>query len=205
MIQFPSSTYLHKRLPKDAFYKNLALSPAVKAHFVSDIDSIYIEYGLSKDNLNLAKDSDIEVIYLMQLTLKKPDYDPKMLEAIARQNPNRLVFLLTYEEQAQLALYEKKLYINSWSLAKETGLEAQGQSLQEIWDGFVAQIALGEDATSPQEALPIEDRLQRQDRIKALEKQIAALQNKIRKEKQLNKQVQLNTELKRLKKELELR
>lgn len=35
-----------------------------------------------------------------------------------------------------------------------------------------------------------------------LEKQIAALKTKVRKEKQLNKQVQLNAELKKLKKEL---
>jgi hypothetical protein len=36
-----------------------------------------------------------------------------------------------------------------------------------------------------------------------LEKQIAALRVKVRKEKQLNKQMQLNAELKKLKKELE--
>ena len=36
-----------------------------------------------------------------------------------------------------------------------------------------------------------------------LQKQIAALQVKVRRERQLNKQVQLNAELKRLKKELE--
>ena len=202
MLSFPTSTQLHKRFPKEAFYKNLTLSPVVKAHFVSDIASIHIEYGFSKDNLNLAKDSDIEVIYMMQLTLKKPDYDPKMLEAIARQNPNRLVFLLTYEDQAQLVLYEKKLYCGGWIDAEALHLDARGTSLQEIWDGFVTQIALGAEAGADEE-LTIEQRLQRQDRIKALEKQIATLQNKVRKEKQLNKQVQMNTELKALKKELE--
>ena len=36
-----------------------------------------------------------------------------------------------------------------------------------------------------------------------LEKQIIALEKKIRREKQFNKQVEMNTELKRLKKELE--
>ena len=36
-----------------------------------------------------------------------------------------------------------------------------------------------------------------------LKKQIAALQAKVRRERQLNKQVQLNTERRRLKKELE--
>ena len=36
-----------------------------------------------------------------------------------------------------------------------------------------------------------------------LQKQIAALENKIRKEKQFNRQVEMNAELKRLKKDLE--
>ena len=36
-----------------------------------------------------------------------------------------------------------------------------------------------------------------------LEKQIAALEKKIRREKQFNKQVEMNAELKRLKKELD--
>ena len=40
-------------------------------------------------------------------------------------------------------------------------------------------------------------------RRQKLQKQIAVLQAKVRKEKQLNKQVQLNGEVRRLKKELE--
>jgi len=45
--------------------------------------------------------------------------------------------------------------------------------------------------------------VERDNRRQELEKQIAALQTKVRKEKQLNKQVPLNAELKKLKKELE--
>ncbi len=203
MLQFPTSTYLHKRLPKEAFYRNLTLSPTVKAHFVSDIDSIYIEYGLSKENLNLANDSDIETIYLMQLILKKQDYDPKILEAIARQNPNRLVFLLVYEDQIQLALYEKKLYCDSWSSAGEVGLKAQGQSLQRIWDGFIMQIALGEGSNSCYDELPVEERLQRQDKIKALEKQIIKMEAVERRERQPHKKFELHQKLELLREELE--
>lgn len=46
--------------------------------------------------------------------------------------------------------------------------------------------------------------MERENKRQKLQKQITALQTKVRKEKQLNKQVQLNTELKRLKKELEI-
>lgn len=49
----------------------------------------------------------------------------------------------------------------------------------------------------------LKESVERDARRKELQKQIAALQLKVRREKQLNKQVQLNTELKKLKRNLE--
>ena len=50
----------------------------------------------------------------------------------------------------------------------------------------------------------LKESVERNNRRQELEKQIAALQAKVRKERQLNKQVQLNAELKKLKKEMEV-
>ena len=64
-------------------------------------------------------------------------------------------------------------------------------------EGAIAQIL---DKKYPES---LKDSVERDNRRQELQKQITALQQKVRKEKQLNKQVQLNTELKKLKKELE--
>jgi hypothetical protein len=45
--------------------------------------------------------------------------------------------------------------------------------------------------------------VERDKEIETLKKQISILQNKIRKEKQLNKQIDMNTELKKLRNVLE--
>ena len=52
-------------------------------------------------------------------------------------------------------------------------------------------------------AYSIAENIQRSAEREKLQKQIAALENKIRKEKQFNRQVEMNAELKRLKKDLE--
>ena len=49
----------------------------------------------------------------------------------------------------------------------------------------------------------LKESVERDNHRRELERQIAALQAKIRKERQLNKQVQMNNELKTLKRELE--
>ena len=57
MINFPESTVVHKRIPKEAFYKHLPLSAVLKAKFVSDVDSILVTNSLTKENLNLVKEA----------------------------------------------------------------------------------------------------------------------------------------------------
>lgn len=52
-------------------------------------------------------------------------------------------------------------------------------------------------------AYSVEENIQRSAKCEKLQKQIAALENKIRKEKQFNRQVEMNAELKQLKKNLE--
>ena len=59
------------------------------------------------------------------------------------------------------------------------------------------------DALQTDTGETLKESVERDERRQQLEKQIAALQAKVRKEKQLNKQVQLNTELKRLRKALD--
>lgn len=92
MIDFPGNTLVKRRLPKEAFYKHLPLSAALKSKFVSDVDCIILENSLTRKNLNLARDSEIKEIMLLSITLKKQNFDGKIVEAIARQNPHQLIF-----------------------------------------------------------------------------------------------------------------
>lgn len=83
MLNFPESTKVHKRIPKEAFYRHLPLSAALKEKFVSDVETIIVENSLKKENLNLADDSDVKEILLLSIRLKKQDFDRKIVEAIA--------------------------------------------------------------------------------------------------------------------------
>lgn len=59
MIDFPESTRVNKRIPKEAFYQRLPLTANLKAKFISDVDSIIVSNSLKKENLHLAKDSKV--------------------------------------------------------------------------------------------------------------------------------------------------
>lgn len=203
MIEFPAATTVHRRLPKEAFYKHLPLTKILKEKFVSDVDRIVVENSFTKENLNLASDAEIKEIMLLSISLKNQEFDGKVIEAIARQNPHKLVFLLSFENQQQLAVYHNKLYRTLWMDHDEIALKLQGYSLEEIWDSFIEQIALYEERAEQTDALSIEDRLAIQDQILKLEKQIDKTENAMWKEQQPKKKFELHTRLHEYQKKLE--
>ena len=203
MIDFPTATAVHKRLPKEAFYKHLPLTKVLKDKFVSDVDRIVVENSLTKENLNLNTDSDIKEILLLSISLKKQEFDGKVIEAIARQNPHMLVFLLVFEGRWQLALYRSKLYRTQWMGASEVELKPQGFSLDEIWDSFVEQIALYDERVKTVDILSVDERLALQEQILKLEKLIDKTEAAAWKEQQPKKQFELYSCLREYKKKLE--
>lgn len=203
MIEFPAATAVHRRLPKEAFYKHLPLTKILKEKFVSDVDRIVVENSFTKENLNLASDAEIKEIMLLSISLKSQEFDGKVIEAIARQNPHKLVFLLSFENQQQLAVYHNKLYRTLWMKHDEIALKLQGYSLDEIWDSFIEQIALYEERAEQTDALSIENRLAIQDQILKLEKQIDKTENAMWKEQQPKKKFALHTRLREYQKKLE--
>lgn len=202
MITFPSTAHVGRTMPKEAFYRQLNLSPELKEKFVSDVRRITMEYALSAESLRVDKCDDLLEILVLTIQLKKQEFDNRIVEAIARQNKHKLVFILAYEDQQQLAMYSGKLYKTPWLTAEEIKLEARGQNIAAIWEACVEQIALIDEKPAAAE-LSIEERLRRQERIAKLQKDIAKLEARTRKEIQPKKKFELYQQVQALKKQLE--
>ena len=203
MIDFPASTIVRRRLPKEAFYKRLPLTAALKQKFVSDVDRITVENSLTKGNLNLAKDSEINEILLLSIILKKQEFDGKIVEAIARQNPHKLIFMLVYDDERQLAVYHSKLYRTKWMKENNLSLTLAGNTLDEIWDDLVRQIAISSEAVLQRQDRTIDEQLKDQDEIDRLNKLIKKTEAAVWKEQQPKKKFELYTRLQEYKKQLE--
>lgn len=202
-IEFPEATRVHRRMPKEAFYKRLQLNKSMKEKFVSDVDRIFVENSLTMENLHLPQESGVKEILLLSITLKKQEFDGKVVETIARQNPHNLVFLLIFEDTRQLALYHSKLYRTQWMPKEDLKLKADGFSLEEIWNSFIEQIALYEERVESADGLTIDQRLRRQEKIVKLEKQIAKTEAAAWKETQPKKRFELYSRLQKYRQELE--
>lgn len=93
-----------------------------------------------------------------------------------------------------------RYYHTDWMTQDELPLKAEGLSLDAVYENFVRQLAGTELEQTEGVQKTLQEAVQRSEQKAKLQKQIESLQVKIRKEKQLNKQMEMNTELKKLKK-----
>jgi len=200
MISFPGSSTVGRILPKEVFYKKLNLSTDLKGKFVSSIRRIVVENSLTENTLHLKPGTEVNEIIVLALDLKKQAVDDRIPEIIARQNKHNILFWLRYEEQGQLALYFNKLYKTEWQPLESMYLETKGFTLDEVWNGYVEQIALNNESGQIIEEAPVAYRLKRQEDILKLEKSIEQLDKAARAEKQPKKKFELAMQVQKLKK-----
>lgn len=94
-------------------------------------------------------------------------------------------------------------YHTEWFAEDELPIKLEGLNVDAVYENFVRQVA-GEKLKTEATGESLKESVARDEQKQALQKRIATLQTKIRKEKQLNKQMEMNGELKTLKKELEV-
>ncbi len=213
MLELPKSTEFNKRIPKQKFYENLQITPALRKSFVDQIKVIYWKNKIAATTVNLAAGEYVTELEVFTIRLNGGILDESVLKQIDREVPYHILFLLEYEGKTQAwigykessagntAFKVNRYYHTDWMPTQELPLRMEGLSIDAVYENFVRQIA--GDALEGDQAETLKEAIDRSEKKALLEKQIAALQAKIRKEKQLNVQMKLNAELKGLKKELE--
>ena len=213
MLGLPKSTEFNRRIPKQKFYENLTISPALKRVFVEQIKVICWRNKIAPSTMNLAAGKTVTEIEVLEVCLSTPQLDEAVLRQIDKEIPYHILFLLehegryqawtAYKEAAASGINAFKVgtyYHTDWLEESALPLKLDGLNIEQVYENFVRQIA-GEALSGTSETL--KESVERDERRKELQKQIAVLQVKVWRERQLNKQVLLNAELKRLKKELE--
>lgn len=210
----PASTVFYCRIPKSKFYENLSITPQLRRAFIEQINQIVWINKIAPSTSNLATGEYVEEIQVFVMKINQRELDEKVLQVIDREIPYHILYLLEYDGKVQAWIGYKEnggsktqaftvyRYFNTdWMLLAELPLKLEGMTIDAVYENFVWQIA-GEKL----ERLPtrtLKEAVEISKRKALLQKQITLLQAKIRMEKQLNIQMQLNSELKKIKREME--
>lgn len=213
MLSLPASTEYNKRIPKQKFYDNISVTPAMKKIFVEKIKSIYWRNKIATSTINLTAGDYVTEIEIFEIKLEEQSLDESILRQIDREVPYHIVFVLEYNGlyQAWTAYKESVVggknafkvdtyYHTDWLIENDIPLHIDGLSIDSIYDNFVRQIA-GSNLSDREESL--KESVDRSNKRKELQKKISALEYQVNREKQFNRQVELNEKLKAYRKEME--
>lgn len=210
MLNLPKSTAFGRRVPKQKFYEYLDVSAEVKRLFVEQIKLITWANKLSPQTLNLAPGQTVQEIEVFQIKLTGAELDKRTLELMDKQIPYHILFLLerpdgmaqlaiSYKEAAQTgdnAFRLRQSYSTDWQRMDSLTIPFNALDMDSLYEGIVRFIA-GDSLIAPA-AESLKEAVEQTQEKEKLQRQIQQLKAKMKKEKNLAKQMEIRREIKRL-------
>ena len=210
-LKFPPSTKVGKPVPKNAFYKHLEVNAKIKQHFVDDVVGINWLYKFAPSTLNVADGTKVHEIVIFSAGLKSKDCPDDVFLFIDQNMPRHVIFILEYESKYKILLNYKewkdekagqfkivKTFSTEWVTQEQLSLSIEGQTMDAIYEVMAGQVS-GFGTTKSEDTKRL---VELEALITKGKNEVEALQKKIRNERQLNRQMELNGEARSLKKQI---
>lgn len=200
MLGLPKQTEIKKIIPKNAIFAKFSMNTAAKDKFNADIKQITLVSELSKNTLTISEGDNVKSVYAMLVSLKKQDFDENNIIILSKLIPQKMVFLIEYNDRYKIAIYHTKLMQTEWLPQDRAVIKLQGLNLDAIWENFIVQIG----KITVAEGNTLNEQIAADEKRRKLAAEIERLEKKAYKEKQPRRKLELAGQIKKLKQELEL-
>ena len=208
MLGLPSTTEYNKRIPKQKFYENLSVTPALKRIFAEQIQNVIWKNKIAPATINIKPGKEVTEIEVFRIILNCGALDESALRQMDKQIPYHILFVLEYNEKYQIwigykekssgdnAFKVNKYYHTDWLDEQSAQVTLEGFDTDSIYENLVRQIGGIESGGDDTLGEQIADK----ERREKLEKEIAKLEKLARAEKQPKKKFELVQKIKQLSK-----
>lgn len=213
---FPAKALVNRPIPKTKFYEHASISRSIKDAFVSQVAQISWAYKLSPETTNLAAVKGLFEIQVFNIQLKTPELDNGVLLSIDKSIPHPIVYQLFFEGKMRVAMAYKRMnesddtkwvieqYLSShWLTISEAEQLKTPLPIALNLGGLYEQMLKALMPIPANEGENIKTQTERLSQITQKQKEITQLQSKMRNEKQFNRKVEMNNQLKTLQQQLE--
>ncbi|WP_305482061.1 DUF4391 domain-containing protein [Duncaniella muris] len=189
-------------MPKAQLYKKFELKQAQRDAFDADIARMEIVNFIAPQSLpGIAEGTEVKAVFVVDVELKRSDYDTKNILLISKLIPHRIIFALRHEDKVQLAVYHTKLFTGPWQPLTPNAsclIPINGLNLDAVWQNIVAFVGELEVA----EGNSLTEQIRIDEERTRLMRQIETLERQMRSTSQPRRQRELYSEIKKLKSNL---
>ena len=214
LFTFPKSAAFGKVLPKNKIYEHSGANTRLKELFVEQVEQIVWQYKLAPETINLPARPGVPEIQIFSIQLKTAELHGDVLRCIDGAIPYPIVFELAFDGKTQVvAAYKRpnESDASRWVLSDyfatawlPSDCERAAMPLALDLGGLYEQALhrLIPTPARPQESLA--DLVARVELVAAKQREVEKAASRLAKEKQFNRKVEINAELRKLKDELEV-
>lgn len=196
MIELPKSCYVNKVVPKKTFHQKIKMATAVKKEFTDLVEKIVWLYKIAPDTLGVNKTANIDELEIFEIQLKQKQLPKNVVKVITKSIPYPILFIIKYQNECCYSIKVEDSYYTDWN--EKIKFDFHYNNLNSIYEDIVKKIIKEEtNQHSFDEMISINTNK------RELEKQIIRLRRKVLQEKQFNRKVELNQELRKLELEME--
>lgn len=213
LVDFPAKAAFGKVLPKEKIYAHAKPTKAVKEKFVAQVSKIVWQYKLAPATVNLAARKGVPEIEVFDLHLKTGELGEEVLRCIDKAIPFPLFFRLIYEGRTKtIAAYKRPSdvdvskwvvdgYFDSDWIAETTERTKLPVALDlgKLYEQLLRQLM----PFPPRFGESLKEQVDRLNQVRGKQHEVTKMESRVSKEKQFNKKVELNTQLRQLKSELQ--
>ena len=193
MLGLPETTEIRQFISKAAIYRKFELNNSQQTSFDEDIKKITIVNEISSQTVKLSGNDD-NSFFVLEIQLKHKDYDKKNIERLSKLIDQNILLILTYEDEARLAVFKTILHETEWKSLEEINLTLNGIDFDSMWENVIRSVG----GIEAKEETTLEEQISLSIEKSKVEKQIDALKKKMKNEKQFNRQIEIKAEIKKL-------
>ena len=233
LYDWPRAAAFGRVIPKTKIYEHAGATTGLKDLFVREVDQIVWSHKLAPETVNLAATKQVAEIQVFRITARTATLDAAVLRAIDKAIPFPLIFEVAHGGRVRLAAAYKRpseadsarwvvgdYFQGDWlpedaaraPLPVALNMGALYERLLEpLVAALTAQLIPGmgeapQTPLSPAEAerpVSLEARIAQAEAIKVQAREVERIKVRLGREKQFNKRVTINAELRAAKQELE--
>lgn len=212
-LGLPESTRVKRSLPKVQLYKRFDWKPSQRESFDGDVSRLdFVNWIAPRTLPAIAEGTEVKEIFVIEVSLKSRDFDTKSIVLLAKSIPQRVIYLLRFEDEAMLAVFYTRLFLTPWQHAEGMSLQVNGLNLDAVWENIVRDIGniplvgtslcdvTNANTSQVQHAkgMSLQDQIVADEQRAKIERQIAALERQMNATKQPRRKRELFLELKKI-------
>lgn len=212
-ISYPKQATFGRNLPKNKIYEHSGANTRLKDLFVEQVDQIVWQYKLAPETINLSAKPGVPEVQIFVIQLKTPELNLDVLRCIDSAVQFPIIFELVFDGRTQVvAAYKRPNQSDAscWVLSEyfatdwlRSDIKRSVMPLALDLGSLYEQVLQRLIPLPARQQEPLTDLVARVEQVMAKRREVEKAVSKLANEKQFNRKVEINTNLRQLKIELE--